>query len=195
MTATCTPSTNGRKESRRSLSEEIDRFDQMLDGLAEAIPATIAEAVKDATSTAVAEAVRATLLEIAAHPELLAMLRPPGAAAVKPASEVKNAPPSRIGSVIALAWKRAIGKLKAAGHAVLAPVRGVAGAAREINKLWNLRRPVIIALGVGIAVGTAGALSAPWLAGVLSGVGAAGTMLFGQFAAWTRRVFVGFSMG
>jgi len=38
-------------------------------------------------------------------------------------------------------------------------IRGVMHAVHEINRLWNLRRPVTIALGVGAAVGVANTAS------------------------------------
>jgi len=196
MTTTCLPSANGRTESRRSLSQEIDRLDQMLDGLAEAIPATIAESVKEAVSTAVAEAVRITLLELASNPSILAMLRPaPASQTVNPNDRGPKPGSGRIGNTIATIWKGAMNKVKAAGRAIAAPFRGAVQNIRSVNRFWSLRRPVIIALGIGAVVGVAGALSAPWLAGILSGVGAAGTTVGAQFITWSRRVYANFGIG
>ena len=193
MTATCTPNANGRTE-RRTLAAQIDRFDSMLDGLDAALLGAVKEAIQQSTGIAVAEAVRATLLEIAANPDLLTLLRPaavptPAPVAAKPNVEGKISPAQRIGKTIASGWKFTIGKLKSLGNIVAAPVRGTTKAVREINHLWSLRRPVLIALSVGIVIGTAGALSSPLIGGLLSGVGAAGTTLGGQFVAWTRRLY------
>jgi hypothetical protein len=63
MNATTTAKTvpNGR---RPTLSDSIDRLDRILDGLSEAIPATVRDGLRDGVAAAVAEGVRATLVEI-----------------------------------------------------------------------------------------------------------------------------------
>ncbi|MCE9530719.1 MAG: hypothetical protein K8T89_06280 [Planctomycetes bacterium] len=198
MTATCVPSANGRTD-RRSLSAQIDRFDKMLDGLDSALLDAVKEAVAQSTSTAVAEAVRSALLEIAANPNILAMLQRASVPApvpepVKATADVKFTPIGRIGNAIAAAWKFSLGKLKSLGNFVAAPVRATAKAVHQVNQFWSLRRPVLIALAVGIVIGTAGALSSPWLAGLLSGCGAAGTTLGAQFVSWSRRLYASFGM-
>lgn len=64
---------------------------------------------------------------------------------------------------------------------------------RQINQAWKLRRPIMISLGVGLVVGLiVGCTSAPWLAGVVSGVGAMGTALGVQLTMWAQRLFAGF---
>ena len=68
MTVTTSPSNNGRLQ-RKSLSSQLDRLDNILDGLNGALTGAITDAVKDAVSTAVAEAVRATLIEVVSNPE------------------------------------------------------------------------------------------------------------------------------
>jgi len=195
MTAILTPHSNGRRDSRRSLADEIDRLDQLLDGLAEAIPATVADCIKDSVRDAVAEAVKTTLVEIASRPELLARLRsePSTAASPVPPKAPPATPDRRIGSTIARAWRFTVNKVKCAARAITAPVRATGRALQEINELWNLRRPTLVAISVGTAIGIAGALSAPWLAGILSGLGAAGTTLGAQFATWTRRLYTSFA--
>ena len=131
-------------------------------------------------------------MEIAANPDLLTLLRPassPTPGPSKPNIEGKVSPAKRKGKVIAIGWRFALSKLKSLGSLVAAPVRGTTKVVREINQLWSLRRPVLIALGVGIAIGTIGALSSPLIGGLLSGFGAAGTTLGGQFVAWARRLY------
>ena len=63
MNATPTPKTapNGR---RPTLSDSIDRLDHILDGLSEAIPATVRDALRESVAAAVAEGVRAALVDV-----------------------------------------------------------------------------------------------------------------------------------
>ena len=52
------------KKARKSLSEQIDRLDSLLDGLADNLNSAVADAVRDAVGGAVREAVHATPLEL-----------------------------------------------------------------------------------------------------------------------------------
>src|SRR4051812_30124658 len=65
---------NGRK--RPTLSEQIQRLDTILDGLADNLNEAVAAAVKEAVGMAVKEAIQAVLNEVLSNPELLAKLRP-----------------------------------------------------------------------------------------------------------------------
>jgi hypothetical protein len=69
---TATTSTNGR--ARKSLAEQIDRLDAILDGLAENLSEAVATAVtgvvKEAVAVAVQEAVHAAVLEVLTNAEL-----------------------------------------------------------------------------------------------------------------------------
>src|SRR3954452_20403638 len=60
-------SANGR--ARKSLEHQLDRFDSILDGLANALNESVADAVKDAVGQAVREAVQAVGGEVVAHPQ------------------------------------------------------------------------------------------------------------------------------
>jgi hypothetical protein len=75
MTTTLNPSvpTNGR--SRKSLADQLDRLDQILDGLADGLNEAVASAVQQAVAVAVQEAVRGILVEVLTSPDLLAKLR------------------------------------------------------------------------------------------------------------------------
>src|SRR5207302_2947936 len=70
---TTTTSLNGRE--RKSLAQQLDRLDSILDGLADALNEAVAQAVKDAVGHAVREAVQATLAEVLTHPDVLQLLR------------------------------------------------------------------------------------------------------------------------
>src|SRR5262245_66223003 len=63
-----TTTTNGR--TRKSLAEQIDRLDAILDGLADALNEAVADAVRDAVTAAVQEAVHAAVVEVLTNAEL-----------------------------------------------------------------------------------------------------------------------------
>jgi hypothetical protein len=67
MTTTMT-NPNGR--TRKSLAEQIDRLDAILDGLSEALQGAVAAAVQEAAGRAVQEAVQAVLAEALTNPAL-----------------------------------------------------------------------------------------------------------------------------
>src|SRR4051794_5014040 len=71
MTMTVTMN-NGK--TRRTLAEQIDRLDVVLDGLAYNLNEAVAAAVKDAAGATVKEAVREALMQVLTNPELLALL-------------------------------------------------------------------------------------------------------------------------
>src|SRR5262245_21281384 len=77
---TTTQVSNGKL--RKSLAEEIDRLDRILDGLAETLNESVATAVKEAMTVAV----QAVLTELLANPDVLARLRESGEPAETPPS-------------------------------------------------------------------------------------------------------------
>jgi hypothetical protein len=196
-----TATLNGRREPRRSLSQELDRLDKMLDGLAEAIPGAVADSVKEAVTTAVAEAFRATLMEVAANPEIIALLRGARAATVcnEQPAPAKAPLHQQIRKSVSNAWKHALAGLKLAGNFVVSPVQTVVRCTitsyRQINTIWGLRKPILIALGVGVVIGVAAYASAPWISAAIAACGAASTTLLGQFAMWARRMRASLSFG
>jgi hypothetical protein len=104
-----------------------------------------------------------------------------------------------VGQAFVNAWAWSLKKAAAAGRAIAAPVRNAyqvtLATYRQINAIWHLRRPILISLAVGAAVGVVvGYIAAPWLAGAISGVGAMSATLSAQMAVWTRRLFGGLSM-
>src|SRR5262245_27825863 len=64
---TMTLTANGRK----SLAEQIDRLDGILDGLAAGLNEAVAAAMKNAVVLAVREAIQTVLIEILANPHIL----------------------------------------------------------------------------------------------------------------------------
>src|SRR5262245_27744950 len=105
-------STTGNGQARRrQLSDEIDRLNGVLDGLAEALNEAVADAVRGAVGQAVREAVEASVREVLSSPELLraAMARhePPA----PPAAPLPEARGVTAGQALAAAlgglWPRA----------------------------------------------------------------------------------------
>jgi hypothetical protein len=65
---TTTTNTDGR--TRKSLAEQIDRLDAILDGLGQALEEAVATAVSQAVGVAVKEAVQGVLAEVLTNPAL-----------------------------------------------------------------------------------------------------------------------------
>lgn len=187
MTATLNGPANG-KAQRKSLAEQLDRFDRMLDGLDQGLQGAIADAVREAVAAAVAEGVRAALLELATNPDLLAVIRgsvvlaTPAAPAAPADAGPRPTLSQRIRRGLETARNMAVTKVKNLG-------RGIADAWRSARGLWRLKWPLAIAAGVGVVAGAAAYASAPWLAGVIGGLGATGTALGAQLLARLRRFF------
>lgn len=196
MSVTTMPHANGRQQQRKSLSSQLDRLDSILDGLDGALSGAITDAVKEAVTTATAEAVRATLIEVITNPDLIALLRGGALPIAQPHVPVATIPDEAAlpqPNAISRAWRWSINKLKAVGQGIKSRVRsardGVVSTYRQASSIWSLRRPVLIALGVGAVIGVTCYASSPWLAGVVSGVAASVAALGVQLAAWARRVF------
>jgi hypothetical protein len=62
---------NGRHTQRKQLSAQLDRLDNVLDGLAGALNRSVAGAVKDVVGQVVKEAVETTIGEVLGGPDLL----------------------------------------------------------------------------------------------------------------------------
>ena len=188
--------TNG--QARKSLAEQIDRLDAVLDGLAEGINDTVVAAVKEA----VGAAVQAVLREVLTSPELLARL----AAAALPVAAAVAAPKAP-----KVSWKqRWFGAYKALltwlAAASAACGRGLAsvrrecgrrleqgrgwaiGALQQVRLLTCFKYQLLTALAIGLAVGVAVYFAGPWLAATAGGVGAFATTLAVQAGVALKRL-------
>jgi hypothetical protein len=65
-----TTTTNPNGRTRKSLAEQIDRLDAILDGLSEALQGAVAAAVQEAAGRAVKEAVQAVVAQALTNPAL-----------------------------------------------------------------------------------------------------------------------------
>jgi hypothetical protein len=172
-----TTTTNGR--TRKSLAEQIDRLDAILDGLADALNEAVADAVKDAVTAAVQEAVHAAVVEVLTNAELRKRLGVTQVPTVQPTTPVVVC----LANTARLCWNwltdawhtaKAVARLAGskaleaanrcliAGRAKLQEVREQAG--RKARAGWMLaialaalakrfRKQVLAALGVGVLVG------------------------------------------
>jgi hypothetical protein len=206
--------TNSNGQVRKSLAEQIDRLDHILDGLAEGLNEAVATAVQEAVGVAVKEAVSAVITEVLTNPDLLALIRASLAPAAPPApnplwSKVRGLC-SVVASAAKAAWGKAVGAVKQAVGKVTLVVSDCVDAARTrvVNAYKQARafvqgvcaflraskgvarqlcKPVLVALGVGITVGLGCYLAGPVIASAVSGLaGFAGSLLASALNALRR---------
>jgi hypothetical protein len=184
------------KQQRKSLAEQLDRLDGIIDALDEGLQGAVADAVRDAVALAVKQAVEAVLREVLARPDLL---RAVAAQAAPVAQVAAPAPEEGRKEKASGAWSRAIKSLtaslawlgataKRAGQGMATVAGGVGGAlARGLRRAcngaaalasvaWRRRRLLGLSLTVGLAVGVGGYLAGPVISSATLGLaGAAGS--------------------
>jgi hypothetical protein len=181
---------------RKSLSEQIDRLDKILDGLAEALNGAVADAVTQAVSLAVKEAVQTVLTEVLANPDLRAQLQ--GSAVAPANTPVAGLPPAR--SIVNWVGKRVTRFVSWCSARLCALAQVCRGTAEQIRRratdlgtrLWGLRSfmfPVAAALVLGVATGIAAYCAGPWLAGLIGGAGSLGLRLALHVRRWVCRAW------
>ena len=79
-----TTTTNADGRTRKSLAEQIDRLDAILDGLGDALNESVAAAVSEATGRAVKEAVQGVLAEVLTNPAVREQALPADAPPASP---------------------------------------------------------------------------------------------------------------
>jgi hypothetical protein len=190
---------------RKSLSEQIDRLDKILDGLAEALNGAVADAVTQAVSLAVKEAVQTVLTEVLANPDLRAQLQ--GSAVAPIAADafpvIRSTGTSLVDRVAQTAahlanWCtiRLHGLAQLGRRAVLQVGRVATDLLARVQGLRLFVRPLAAALLLGVATGIAAYCAGPWLAGVVGGAGSLGLRLALQVRrlvckAWGSPVLAG----
>src|SRR5262245_40835322 len=179
---------NGQGQ-RKQLAHQLDRFDEILDGLAAALNESVADAVRGAVGQAVREAVEASVREVLSSPELLraALARhEPPAPPAPPAPEARlPTMKEALAAAVGLLWPRA---RQAAFAAKAAPraawrwaLRKVSGALSRAARLaagaargaWRFRGAAAAGLCAGAALGALAYVSGPAVSAVLSGLGGA----------------------
>ena len=198
--------TNTESRPRKSLAEQIDRLDSLLDGLAEnlneavatAVEGAVARAVKLAVGEAVKETLQAVIAEALTNADLLAAARTllaPGSPVDAPADPPEPREPSRG------LFRRACDGVKAglgvaaaachgAGASVAKRAAAVTSAAHSGGRLLRrFRGRLLAACGVGLAAGALTYLAGPWLAVAASAAAGFVTTLAVQARAGLSRLF------
>jgi hypothetical protein len=213
-----TSTISGNGTQRKSLASQIDRLDQILDGLADALNESVADAVREVVGQAVREAVQATVREVLASPELLrAALSKHPTTVPAPAPRAKGQTlkgllesvrdactkakqamvqaATKVGQ--ALAW--GLDKLRQGcafvGNRCKQTVIGCISSARCLGtigtQLWRFRRSCTIALTVGVVSGVGSYLAGPLLASLASGISGAALTLAGMILLPLGRLLMG----
>ena len=157
---TTTNSTPAPGRARRTLAEQIDRLDQVLDGLAEDL--------NEAVASAVQQAVHQALAEVLTNPNVLTLL---GGAARPHALPAAEPAPAAAGSGLGLGlW--ALGSL-----------------AGRLRALWRYSSQLLVGRGVGAVVGVAVYFAGPWVAGLLTGLAGFASALVVQARLWLGHAF------
>jgi len=167
---------NGRQppnhQQRKQLSDQLDRFDTILDGLAEGLQGAITDAAREGTRVAVLEAIHGILADPALR-AVLAKLSAPVAARPSVWARIKET----------------LARLKAGAVRVATPVvapvaqqvrlvtRTVGQVGRAFGITWQWRKALAIGAGIGLVAALVSYVSAPGVAAVLSGIGGAVTAL------------------
>jgi hypothetical protein len=186
------------RTARKSLGDQIDRLDNILDGLADALNESVADAVKDVIAETVRQAVHAAVAEVLSSPDLLhAALEkhapmpadsvPPTAPRPEPPTVKENV--ARIGNRLCAKVKQAASLAKeklrevcAAASAAVKQAGKIAAFAPAIlgaiaRKAWAFRKPCAIAVGVGVAFGAACYMGGQIFSSVANGMSATAVTL------------------
>jgi hypothetical protein len=203
MTTTLNPNTTTNGRIRKSLAEQIDRLDHILDGLADALNQSVADAVKQAVTLAVQEAIQGILAEVLANPDLLAKLR----GLVSQSTATTSAPvtaaapavtPSRVGTLTGKVGSWLGRGWRSVRQACTSVVGNVANALSAAKRPWQtirqFRFPLLTALGVGIAVGVLAFCGGPFIAAVTGWIAGFVTTLAAQAGLWLRRMYAALEM-
>ena len=170
------------KSHRKTLADQLDRLDGIIDALANGLNETVAEVVKQAVSVAVQQAVEGLVQAVLTNPELLRGLvtkvMPTEPKLEEPSEPAK---PSRLAR--ACSWvRRSCAAFQQKLGKGLTTVR---------KRLWMVRQfkvQLLTALGIGAVVGTGAYFAGPWLAAGVSAVAGIATTLAVQAGLWFRRV-------
>jgi hypothetical protein len=214
-----TTNPNGRAQ-RKSLADQIERFDAILDGLAESLHEAVATAVQQAVSQAVRAAVAAAVTELLTNAALLRTLQgqaepvpAPSPSTLRNRSQISRfrqtccslraqlhqvAAPAR--AHLGKAYARLANQLQRASAALRAQRDQLVSCGRSLRQalpgllvlLWQLRQPLLLAVGIGGAVGLGCYLAGPLVASLTSGLCSIVLSLAAQaLLPFRRLLFVG----
>jgi len=164
MTNATTAGFNG-KAPRKTLADQLDRLDAIIDALAAGLNETVADVVRQAVTAAVQQALEGLAQAALSNPDLLRRLTEqfappaqegPAPAAVPPA---RAGWPGRVRGWLSSRLSRACGACAAAWR------RAGGGLSRVRRWLGTVRRfrvELLTAVGVGTAAGLAAYFAGPW---------------------------------
>jgi hypothetical protein len=200
MTTTSTVPSNGK--IRKSLESQLDRFDRMLDGLADAIPQVVAETIRSAAAQSVREAIESALGEVLRSRSVADAIGPsavplsghlpvamPVASVVPPTAATQHpeyATGDAAGGNRSRGWLARLrvacaARCRRLGRAVAAGwqrwLDGLSALCAPLAVLPRIVRYVEVALVVGGAVAVLAWFCGPWISSALGGLGAFGSAL------------------
>jgi hypothetical protein len=182
-------STSNGRQKRRQLSDEIERFGLLLDGLGDAITAAVSDATREGVHLAMKEAIIAVLTD----PKLREQLRE-----AAPPAPIPIAQPVRNVSF----WERLKSGIARGGRAVGAAVAAVVGGAAESAKsaVHALRNPVglfrtvcsakrllTVGLTAGLIIAIVSYCTPHVFSAAVSGISGGVAAVLLQVSTWTRR--------
>lgn len=178
--------TNGRLP-RKQLSDQLDRFDSMLEGLSEALNATIADAVRDGTRLALKDAV----VEILTDPALRSKLRD-ATDPVKPVpassrASFWQAAKARVASAVLALKVLASMAFSASSSAAVLAVSAIRNPAKIVAAVSNVNRLVTIGVSAGLVVAVVSYFAPHAIAAGLSGIAGTAAAISLRAGNWTRR--------
>jgi hypothetical protein len=214
MTVTMSPNASG-KGQRKTLSSQLDRLDDILDALSDGLNEAVGSAVEGAVATAVRDGVQLAVMEVLTNPELLRRVR---AAAVLPEASAVPAPnhsgreaglaaaASLAGGKAGDVFRQALAKGKELAGRCQAKARAVAASARSRLAVLGarlrqqgsmlgalalkFRKPLAVALGVGVAAGVACYCAGPLVSASVSAAGVFMASALGVVVYPFRRLFL-----
>ena len=187
---------NGRQQptqnthQRKQLSDQLDRFDEILDGLADGLNEAMADAAREGTRLAVKDAI----VEILTNPDLKAAVQWIGAATPPVTAPIPSTSPRSVWDKVKAIIRRARAAVTAAvrktrtfvTNKVRATTRVVVGAGRITVSAWRVKRAVVATAVIGVALGAGAYYSAPHAGAVLSAAAGAVVAVAVRIAFWVR---------
>src|SRR5215470_868090 len=161
------------KAPRKTLSDQLDRLDRVIDDLSEGLNQAVATVVQQAVTQAVQQAVEGLAQAVLSNPELLRnlaeQLSPPSREEAT-ASPSEGESPTSGPPVGPLARSRcgASGPLRRAGAACAAVRRRVGTLLDGVRSRLRLVRLPLLVLGLGGVAVAAAHLAGPWLSAAVS---------------------------
>jgi hypothetical protein len=161
--------TNGAQQQRKTLASQLDRLDTILDALSDGLNQAVASTVEQAVGAAVRDTVQGVLAELLTNPLVLTRLREALAPTVPAAQPVPQPAAPLPEPSLADKARSAAQSAKAACGTFLGKMKGwcsvLVDKAKACCRLVRPHtRPLLLAAGVGVALGVTAYFAGPWFA-------------------------------